>query len=235
MNLQNNRFLQGTAASVPIAIGYLPIAVTFGVLSTQSGISVFQAVLMSLLVYAGASQFMAVSMWLTGAGLFEIVAATFVLNFRQLIMSMTLMNFLRHLPVRQKSPLSLFITDETFAVTSMNLSHNQSLSESPQASYPYLAGLFGTTYASWVIGTLIGAGLANVIPPSVSAGMSIALYAMFIGLLLPAVRESHKVLLLAVVSMLISWLFSFFMDTGWRIVFATLIASFIGVFLPTKR
>src|SRR5690625_3197046 len=104
---------------LPIILGYFPVAIAYGVLAKQAGLSLFELTSMSVLVYAGASQFMAVNMLMVSAGWIEIVIATFVLNFRHFIMNLSLMNKWQHLSTSSKLPLSLGVTDETFAVASM--------------------------------------------------------------------------------------------------------------------
>lgn len=214
-----NEFRQGVLAGIPIAIGYIPISVAFGVVAKQTGIPLIQSVLMSSLVFAGASQFMAVNMLAQGSGVIEIILATFVLNFRQFIMSLSLMNILEETTGIWKSILSLGITDEIFAVASL---------QKEKANHLFLAGLTITAYAAWVIGTILGGLLSNVIPTSISSDMSIALYAMFIGLLVPAIRGTWKIGLVAAISMLLNSMFGMFISNGWSIVFATLLGGLIG-------
>src|SRR5699024_1056757 len=105
---------------IPIMLGYLPIAITYGVLAKQTGLSLLEITMMSIFVFAGASQFMAVNMIGVGAGIMEIVTATFVLNFRHFVMSLSLMNRMRHINISKKAPISLGLTDETFAVSALN-------------------------------------------------------------------------------------------------------------------
>ena len=82
--------LRGVRAGVPVAVGYVPMAVAFGVLAAQTGLSFSQAAAMSVFVYAGASQFAALGLLSAGASALSIVLATLVLNFRHFLMSMAL-------------------------------------------------------------------------------------------------------------------------------------------------
>lgn len=216
------KFIQGVSSAIPIVIGYMPISITFGVIAKQMGLPLFQSVLMSSLVFAGASQFMAVNMLAKGSGVLEIILATFVLNFRQFIMSLSLMNILEQTTGTWKSILSLGITDEIFAVASL---------QKEKVNHLFLTGLTITAYAAWVIGTLIGGLLSNVIPPNISADMSITLYAMFIGLLVPAIRGMWQVGVVAAISMLLNTIFGMFISSGWSIVLATLLGGLMGAFI----
>ncbi|HHV97036.1 MAG TPA: AzlC family ABC transporter permease [Clostridiaceae bacterium] len=216
--------IKGIKAAIPIAIGYIPIAIAFGVISVQSGISLIQATSMSLMVFAGASQFMAAGMIGSGVGASEIILATFILNLRHFIMSMTVMNRFRTLPKKSTAALAFGVTDETFAVLSMKEEDGDL-----QEEKFFAASLILTSYASWVIGTIIGGIFVDFIPQSISASMSVGLYAMFIGLLVPAVRKSWRTGIISVTGMVLCWIFSRFMDTGWAIVLATILAALIGV------
>ncbi|MGA8944268.1 MAG: AzlC family ABC transporter permease [Thermoactinomyces sp.] len=215
-----NRFLKGAVTSIPIVIGYVPIAVALGLIATQSGISPFYTVLMSLLVFAGASQFMAVSMIMAGTGAVEIILATFILNFRHFIMSLSLMTLLKTIPAKWKSVLSMGITDETFTVTFF---HRE------KASPPFVGGIMLFAYLSWVMGTILGCLLGDLIPESIGESMAVSLYAMFIGLLIPSVRKNWRIGFISVLSMLLCYFFSLFAGSGWAIVLATLLGSLAGL------
>src|SRR5699024_4971237 len=110
----------GFSVGLPIVIGYLPIALAYGVLAKQSGMTLLELTLMSVMVFAGASQFMGANMIAVGAGAIEIIVATFVLNFRHFVMSLSFMNILRPLRMNSKIPLALGLTDESFAVSTLH-------------------------------------------------------------------------------------------------------------------
>ena len=85
----------GLLASGPVCLGYIPIGIAFGVLAQKAGFTPFETGLMSLIVFAGSSQFIAVSMFAAGAGAASIIATTFVVNLRHLLMSSSLSLFFR--------------------------------------------------------------------------------------------------------------------------------------------
>ena len=223
-----DEFKKGIIKALPIIIGYLPIAISFGIIAAQANIQIYQALLMSLMVYAGASQFMAVNMILLGALGIEIVFATLILNFRHFIMSMSLMNRLEGIPLPWKAILSFGITDETFAVAAID--------ETLEKSSPYfILGLFIGAYGSWTLGTLLGGLLAMVIPPTISKSMSIALYAMFIALLVPAIRRQWRLGVIAALSSLLNLILSKWLSGGWGIVLSTILGSAVGIFLMKEE
>lgn len=222
---------RGFVVGLPIVLGYIPIAITYGVIAKQSGLSLLELTLMSVFVFAGASQFMAANMIAVGAGVFEIVVATFVLNARHFIMSLSFMNSLSNLGLNIRVPLSFGLTDETFAVSSL---HPEESKEDKGALF--YATIILTAYISWVIGSLLGGVLGEVIPEKLGQSMGIALYAMFIGLLVPSVKKNIKVALIAIIAMLINLGSSQFVSEGWAIVLGTILGGLSGVyFLKEKK
>lgn len=217
---------RGLAVGFPIMLGYIPIAITYGVLAKQSGLSLLELTLMSVLVFAGASQFMGANMIALGAGAVEIIIATFVLNFRHFVMSLSFMNRMRPVDLKWKLPLSLGLTDETFAVSSL---HPEEAKE--EKGYVFYGALTLVAYISWVVGSFLGGVLGEVIPEALSQSMGIALYAMFIGLLVPSVKKELKVGLIAIIAMLINVICLQFMSSGWAIVAGTVLGGLSGVFL----
>ncbi|MGP4073615.1 AzlC family ABC transporter permease [Piscibacillus sp. B03] len=219
---------QGALAGFPIFLGYLPIAIAYGVLAKESGLTTFETTMMSVLVFAGAAQLMAAGMFAAGTMFIEIVIATFVLNFRHFIMSMSFMNTTKNFSLKWKFPLSLGLTDETFAVSSL---HKEEAQKS-NGTYFY-ASLIIVAYFGWVFGSLGGALLGDILPQTLSTSMGIALYAMFIGLLVPSIKKEWRIGLIAVFSMGLNYVFNVILSisSGWSIVLATVIGSFLGVFL----
>ncbi|WP_082234746.1 AzlC family ABC transporter permease [Halobacillus massiliensis] len=218
---------KGAAAGFPIMIGYIPVALTYGVLASQSGLTLVELTLMSVLVFAGAAQFLAVSMVAVGTGAIEIIIATFVLNFRHFVMSLSFMNRLRQIAIRARIPLSFGLTDETFTMSSL---HN---SEAKQKFGAYFyASLMLTAYISWVGGSFIGGFLGDIIPPRLSESMGIALYAMFIGLLVPSIRKYNRIIWIALTAMMINYLCQLIgMSQGWSIVAGTLLGGLCGIWI----
>jgi len=218
---------QGIQTGIPIVIGYIPIAVTYGVLAAQSGISLLDLTLMSVLVFAGASQFMGANMIAVGASAMEIVVATFVLNFRHFVMSLSFMNDIRdHVRLKGRVGLSLTLTDETFAVSAL---HKKRAKEDKAVLYFLTINL--SAYLSWIFGSLLGGLLGEIIPEQLSQSMGIALYAMFIGLLVPSVKKEVRFGLIAIIAILINVIASQFVSSGWAIVLGTVLGGLAGVFL----
>ena len=219
--------VQGIRSGLPIALGYFPIAIAFGALANQAQLNWGESALMSVIVFAGASQFVGVSMLLAGAGAVQIITATLFLNLRHLIMSLAVNSQMRSFPRTTKYFLSFFITDETFALLTLG-----SEDQKPELRMPaYMVGLMLTAYFGWVSGTIVGGLGAGFIPPEITTAMTVGLYGLFIGLLIPPARKSIRFAVIALVSMLLNWVLIQFLDQGWAIVLATILAAGLGILL----
>lgn len=218
---------RGVMAGLPIMLGYLPVALTYGVLASQTGLSNVEITLMSVFVFAGAAQFLAISMIAAGAGVVEMIIATFVLNFRHFVMSLSFVNRLQSIAYKAKLPLTLGLTDETFTVSVLYRKEEKE----PFGSY-FFASLMLTAYASWVGGSFLGGVLGDVMPWRLSESMGIALYAMFIGLLVPSIKANLKIVWIALFAMGVNMLCqSFGMNQGWAIVIGTIVGGASGIWL----
>ncbi|UOQ50579.1 AzlC family ABC transporter permease [Gracilibacillus caseinilyticus] len=216
----------GLIAGFPIVIGYLPIAIAFGVLARQAGISLVELTGMSLLVFAGAAQFMAAGMIGIGVSAAEIIIATFVLNLRHFVMALSFVHQLQHIPLKWKGALSIGLTDETFSVSSI-------YKHKAEQSYCHLfyGTIIITSYGSWVFGSFLGGVLGDVVPEQLTQSMGIALYAMFIGLLVPSVRKYKRIAIICITAMLVNYLLNPLIGQGWGIVAGTILGAFVGIFV----
>lgn len=174
-------FGRGMKAALPIVLGYVPIGLAFGALARQIGLSLWQIGLMSALVYAGSSQFIAVSLLGVGASLLTIVVTTFLVNLRHLLMSSALSPHLPGLSGRFLALLAFGVTDETFALNITRL-RSESLTRHD------ILGVHLTSQSSWFLGSLLGGVVGTLIPPG-SFGVDFALPAMFICLIVLQVRH----------------------------------------------
>jgi 4-azaleucine resistance transporter AzlC len=230
---RHGELARGLGAGLSVALGYLPVALTFGVLARESGLSPAEAAGMSAWVYAGASQFLALRMIAAAASPLQIILATFILNFRHFLMGASLA---RKLTARRAAAAALayWLTDETFVMASIRLS--------PDPEHRLSAGSFMilglTAYLSWVGGTVTGALLTRWIPAGVLGSLGIGLYALFIALLVPSLKRSWRLGLVAGASALLAFAASRLapgISEGWILIGATLAASALGTLLPEGR
>lgn len=229
-------FLQGLKYGIPIALGYIPIAIAFGILTASEGIPFLTGMLMSLTVFAGASQFVAVNLMSLGAAAGEIILTTFILNFRHFLMSASLSQRLdENISLSLRSILSFGITDETFSLASVT-----KLNEEKKLPFSFLLGLMLISFTAWNVGTWIGLFMGNILPDILQNSMGIALYVMFIGLLVPSMKSSFPIVVVALTAMFthsaiifIPWIPGF--STGWNIIFSTMLGAFLGTILFPKE
>ena len=197
-------FTKGLKQGLPIALGYFPSALAYGVMALAAGLSARQTILISVLVFSGAGQFMAVNLLSGGAPPLAIITANLVVNLRYFVMSAS---FSRRLNVNwlQAAIIGFGVTDETFVMNYLADLEKPALSGSPlgehgtgneQAVLPaakLCAGVNSISYAGWILGTYAGTLFTPMLcTPGFGAGMGIILYAMFIALLIPAAAGSWE-------------------------------------------
>ena len=175
-------FLDGLAASLPIVMGYFPIAFSFGVAATQGGFTGLEAFALSLIIYAGASQFLALALLSSGAPVLVAAFTLIAMNLRHVLYGPALMREAGEGATRRHAwAWAWGLTDEVFGQALGALARGQRFSE------PYMFGLGLGAYASWVSGTVVGAyagGGALEGWPAVNAGLGFMLPALFLALLL---------------------------------------------------
>ncbi|MEW9051363.1 MAG: AzlC family ABC transporter permease [Neobacillus sp.] len=213
-------FKKGLQAGISIGIGYFPIALTFGLLAKTTGLTIYESILMSLVVFAGASQYISLSLIAYGTSVVEIILTTFIVNIRHFLMSTSLNEKVEDDALANKMIYSFGITDETFSVVSM---------KEGGVTTGFLFGVNLLSYLSWVIFTGVGHLIGASLPQTLQESIGVALYAMFVGLLVPSMKKSVKVIFLAVIAAIFNSIFTFgnLMPQGWAIVCATLLSAFM--------
>lgn len=218
-----HEFFSGVREAVPIVLGYLPIGFAYGIIAAKTGLSTLETVLMSVLVYAGASQFIAAGLIAAGAGCGTIVATTFLVNLRHLLMSAALFPWLRGLRTPTRAGLAFELTDETFALAT-------TVFQKRAATAPFLAGLQLTAQFTWVLSSLAGALSGSLLTSVNRFGLDFALPAMFIALLVLQLR-SRVHLAAAGIAAVCSLLFAQLIPGNWNVILAAVIAATAGMFL----
>lgn len=174
--------LRGARDSISLLLGFLPLGMAFGIAAREYGLSALEASLMSLLVYAGTSQFIAIALIAGGAGVLEVAITTFFVNLRHALMSASLAVYLRDAPRRFLSLLAFHLTDETFGLSITRFAR-------AEADRWYLLGANLVTYTTWNAGTLAGHAAGELLPPLVRDSMAFALPAVFLSLLVMSCRD----------------------------------------------
>lgn len=226
-------FKKGFKKGLPIAFGYFPVAFTFGLMAVNGGIPVWITILISLTNLTSAGQFAGAGLIIANASLFEITLTTFVINIRYMLMSLSLSQKISlHMPLIKKAIMAFGVTDETFTIASL---------EKEELTFPFMMGLITAPYWGWGLGTAFGAISTSILPDTLQNAMGIALYAMFIALIIPAAKQSNASLVVVLVAISVSSLFKWVpylnrISVGWMIIIATLIASTVGaIFFPREE
>ena len=219
---KKTQYLSGIKAAVPVILGFVPVGIAYALMARQAGFTVAQTCGMSLAVFAGASQMMAVGMYEQGAGLIAIIIATFILNLRHFIMSTCVINRMKDADTKTRLLAAFGVTDESFALFSTE--------EEKKCSAMYFLGLITVTYLSWNAGTLMGAVASDFLPPILTASLGIALYAMFIAILTPNLTGNLRLGILVILTAVCNSILTNFVSSSWPLIISTLLCAFIGIF-----
>lgn len=225
---KREKFFWGLKKGMPIAFGYIPVSFTFGLMAVNGGLPVWLAIFISLSNLTSAGQFGGTNLIIAGAGYMEIVLTVFVINIRYMMMSLSLSQKVEpKTTLLQRLIFGFGITDETFVVASM---------EPGKVGFHYMLGLISGPIAGWTLGTAAGAVVSTFLPEALSSAMGIALYAMFIAIIVPPSKKSIPVFMIVIISIAINLilkyipLFSFISD-GFRVIAATILGAGIGAAL----
>lgn len=223
--MKKNKFLEGIKDGIPIALGYLSVSFAFGIFATECGLTVWQTLLISMLNVTSAGQLAGVPIIAGGGTLIEMAVSQLVINARYALMSVSLSQKLsRSVSLLDRFIISFVNTDEVFAVSS---------AKKGLVGRSYLYGLILTPYIGWSTGTLIGALAGNILPASVISALGIAIYGMFVAIVMPVIKENKKTLVCVLLAVLLSCMFNFVpylkaVPSGFSIIICAVAAS--GIF-----
>lgn len=225
--MTKDKVKEGIMVAFPIAIGYFPIAMAFGLLAKNTGVTFGHTSFLSIMVYAGSSQFMALDLISAGVSLSSIILATFLLNLRHMMMSASLAVEFEHMNKKFLPMIAFGITDETFSVISFN---------KDKITLPFVLTVNILSYSSWVLGTITGYLVGEILPLSLQSSLSIGLYAMFAALLFPEIKKSKSILFLSIISAIVYIIlfYSKIFTSGWDIILGIIISSALGVIVFEK-
>ena len=217
------KWVEGVFQASPIVMGYIPVGFAFGVLAQKSGISLLNTLLMSLLVYAGSSQFIAVGLIATGVPAISVIMTTFIVNLRHLIMASALAPYLQYWRKPELAVFAYQLTDETFAIHSTYFSAGGSIKAEVFATNM-------TAQTSWVLGTWLGAVAGQRINDVRPLALDYALPALFIALLALQIKDRLQIVIAILTGALAVGLLQAGMEQ-WNIIVATVIGATAGVII----
>jgi len=201
VKLRKNEFLKGLKDGVPICLGYFSVAFAFGISTVGAGLSIIEAVLISMTNVTSAGQLAAVPIIVSGGTLLEMAASQLVINLRYALMSVSLSQKLDSgVTALHRAVIAFVNTDEVFAVAS---------GQKGSLSRYYMYGLIITPYLGWSAGTLAGAVAGDVLPQIITSSLGIAIYGMFVAVVVPAAKKSGSTALCVVFAVAMSCMFHF--------------------------
>ena len=235
--MQIKCFKSGLVHGLPIALGYLAVSISFGVSAVNMGLTVLEVLFISMANMTSAGQLAGAPIIANGGSLFALGFGQLFINLRYALMSVSLSQRLdSKVTLVDRLFIGFGVTDEIFAV---------SVSQKEAVSKEYMYGLITLPYLGWTLGTLIGALLGVVVstylPPFVLAALGIAIYGMFIAIVVPVMKKERAVTLCVLVAMLLSAIcyyvpfVSKIIPTELHIVLCAVIASvLLAIFAPIK-
>lgn len=227
-----NSYMRGVKAGIPIGLGYLSVSFTFGIMAVSYGFSWWQAVLISMATVTSAGQFAGIGVMLHPGQYLEMLISQLTINVRYSFMSISLSQ-----KVNEKFKgiyrwlFGFMMTDEIFAVASAE----------KEVSRSFFAGLATAPYVGWSLGTLIGALLGNVLPGRLMSALSLAIYGMFVAIVMPGIKEGKAVVVVVAFALVLSSLFYYVpflaqVSSGLSISICAIIAALVGaVLFPVKE
>lgn len=221
-------FLQGIRHGIPIALGYLSVSFAFGIQAVAGGLSPLQAVLISMMNVTSAGQLAGLTLMLQGGSLMQMALSQLTINLRYALMSLSLSQRLDGSMTTLHRMLFAFCnTDEIFAVAS---------SQPGKVGKWYLYGLMLTPYFGWALGTWLGAAAGTLLPQFVRTALGIAIYGMFIAIVVPPAREKRAVAVVVALAAGLSLCIRYipalsFIGSGYAIILCAVIAAGVGAVL----
>ena len=221
-------YLRGLRDGIPIAMGYFAVAFTLGITAKNIGMTPIQAAVMSATMHASAGQFAAMTVMASGAGYLEMIITTVIVNLRYLLMACALSQKIdSKTKMGHRLVMSYFITDEIFGAAS-------AVEGKLNPCYQY--GMATVAGPGWTLGTFLGAVFGAILPLRLANAMNVALYGMFLAVIIPPARKDKVIAAVVVISMAASYLFSVLpvlrgISSGFRIMILTIIIAGIAAAL----
>lgn len=223
-----NSIKKGIYDGLPIGLGYLSVSFAFGILAVANGFPVWFAVLISMTNVTSAGQFAGLTLMLSGGSFIEMILTQLTINMRYALMSLSLtQKFDSSVTIPKRAFIAFETTDEIFAVSS---------SQKCDVGEKYMYGLMILPYIGWCLGTFLGAAAGSILPASVQSALEIALYGMFIAIIIPPAKKERPVLLVVIAAIVLACSFYWIpclqsVSSGFVIIICALAAAGLGAFL----
>ncbi len=223
-----SEFKRGLKLGIPIGMGYFSVSLAFGMMAVRSGLSPLVAVLISMTNLTSAGQFAGVSLMSMGGTGLEMALTTLMINARYFLMSLALtQKFSKRFGTINKFIVAFGVTDEVFTLAAL---------EKGEITPAFLKGMMVVPYIGWSMGTLTGSVMSNILPYSLQDALGIALYGMFIAIIIPAVRESKSVFFTVCIAVICSCVLKYVplfsqITSGFAIIICTLLGAGVAAII----
>lgn len=228
-----NSFKTGFRDGIPIALGYLSVSFTFGMAAVAGGLPASVAVAISMTNLTSAGQFAGLDLILASGSFFEMALTQLIINLRYALMSVSLsQKFHKSVTVLDRLLIAFGNTDEIFAVAT---------GKKGEVGKKYMYGLILSPYIGWALGTLIGAVASSLLPEMIRSALGIAIYGMFLAIIIPPMKKNKTVALVIAIAVALSCIFKFVpvlsrVSGGFVIIICAVVAAAIGaVVKPVKE
>lgn len=227
-NKKQSKFLmKGFIDMFPFNLAVLPWGVLCGSLAIQRGMSEFEALLMPVLVFAGAVQLVSIELIAGNASMATILLTTFIISSRHFLYGLSLRNKMLSLTSRQRYVCGFLLTDELFALST----NRKAFRNNYRLLYGLAAG--GSFYLFWVLWNVVGIYAGGILPDLTELGLDFAIAVTFIALVIPAI-ENLATLMTVIISALLSVLFTLY-DWPFTLVLASVVAMYLGYAIHRKK
>ncbi len=222
MESKSQSFRNGIRDGLPICLGYMAVSFAFGIQAVRSGLTTFQATLLSLINVTSAGQFAGLGVITAGGSLLEMAATQFIINLRYMLMSTAVSQKLKDsVGTLPRLAVGFGMTDEIFAV---------SVGRAGYLSPYYSYGCIIISVFGWTLGTFLGAFSGEILPARLISALGVALYGMFIAIVVPVATVEKSVLAVALSAVLLSSIFEFLpilnmVSSGFRIIIVTVVVA----------
>lgn len=218
---------KGINDGLPIGLGYFPVSFSFGILAVAHGLSWWEATLISMTNLTSAGQFAGLNIMIAAGSFLEMALAQFVINLRYSLMSVSLSQKIdSSLNGIHRWIAGFGVTDEIFVMA---------MKKKGSVGRQYFFSLMSLPYLGWALGTLAGALCGELLPPIICKALGIALYGMFIAILVPAMKDNKKILSVVLIAILLSCAFKWLpiinrISVGFAIILSAVLASALGAY-----
>jgi 4-azaleucine resistance transporter AzlC len=226
--MQSKIFFVGIRKTIPLMIGVIPFGLAYGIMGSQAGLTIAEITLMSMIVFAGSAQFMAIGMISQGVDFALIVFSTLLINLRHLLMGLSLSTYLNKLKSGWLYTLAFGMVDESYATTIYYYQNSESSEGNP---YFMLGSAIGM-YIFWVGSSIAGGFLGHSIEDPLAWGLDFAMPATFLTILIPQIKSVRifAVILISGVCTIAGYLY---IPGKWYIIIATVVATAAGTIMET--